>query len=64
MAKKKKNILAMPDKEISFDVLKEVRKAEMESILPGYSTRIAMGNKEAIIESPSTFSRTLFNISK
>lgn len=64
MAKKKKNILAMPDKNIGFEELKQVRETEMEGVLPGYFTRITLGNKEALIESPSTFDRTLFNISQ
>ena len=64
MTKKKKNILAMPDKNITFEELKKVRETEMEGVLPGYFTRITLGNKEAFIESPSTFNRTLFNISK
>lgn len=64
MAKKKKNILAMPDKDISFEELKKARKTEMEGMLPGYFTRVSLGQKEAVIESPSTFNRTLFNISQ
>ena len=64
MTKKKKNILAMPDKNITFSELKEVREAEMEGVLPGYFTKITHGDKEAFVESPSTFERTLFSISQ
>lgn len=61
--KKRKNILALPDKEIGFNELVEVRKSEMIGCLPGMVTKVRKGNKEAWVSSPKIFERTLFSIS-
>lgn len=63
MAKKKKNILAMPDKHIGFKELIEVRKSEMSGCLPGMTTKVSRFDAEAWVSSPKTFERTLFTIS-
>ena len=60
--KKKKNILALPDKNIGFKELCDVRATEMIGVLPGFATKVKMGDKEAWINSPGTFNRTLFSL--
>lgn len=60
--KKKKNILSLPDKDISFKELCEVRQTEMISMLPGLVTKVKLGNKEKWVRSPKIFERTLFGI--
>ena len=60
--KKKKNILALPDKNIGFRELIDVRKTEMVGCLPGMVTKVILGDKEAWVRSPKIFERTLFSI--
>jgi hypothetical protein len=60
---KKKDILGKDTgKYISFAELTEAREQEMEGVLPGFQTRIEMGDKDAVVTSPGTFERSLFKV--
>ena len=58
---KKKNSLELPDREISFKELVEVRKAEMEGMRPGLMAEVSVKNDKTRVYSPSPFERTTFN---
>lgn len=62
MSKTRKTIMQLPNKDISFQELKEARIQEMEGVLPGYTTEIRMGKYSERIASPKTFERTLFKV--
>ena len=46
-------------REISFEDMVRVRRDEMASVLPGFYTQIADGDKVAIIESPTAEERSM-----
>lgn len=54
--------MAEDGKQISFKELVDVRKAEMEGILPGFMAELKQGDKTVKVYSPNWFERTSLKV--
>lgn len=48
------------DKELTLREVVEARKQEMESVLPGFVTKVTKGNKSVDVYSPSVSQRSKY----
>ena len=54
--------MADEGKSISFNELVEVRKAELQSMLPGFYAEVTVGNKSRKVYSPNSFEKSSLKI--
>ena len=54
--------MADDGRAISFSELVNVRKEEMQNMLPGFMAEVKMGDKSAIVKSPSYFEKSKYKV--
>ena len=54
----------MEQPTIKFDELVEARQQEMESMLPGFTTKVELGKYSKEIKSPTAFEKSMYKVRK